>query len=207
MDVVMVRPRAERAWALKAALDYAIAFSLLVLFLPLFAVIAVAVKQSSSGPIFFRQRRYGYRNREFHVYKFRTMSVMEDGAIVTQAERSDSRVTRVGRFLRRTSLDELPQLLNVLRGEMSIVGPRPHAIAHNEQFAQVLELYPRRHRVKPGITGWAQIHGHRGEIKEPQDIRMRLEHDLYYIDNWSVWLDLEILSRTFLAVLVGRGAY
>jgi putative colanic acid biosynthesis UDP-glucose lipid carrier transferase len=135
------------------------------------------------------------------------MTVMEDGEAVKQVEKDDPRVTPVGRFLRRTSLDELPQLFNVLRGEMSIVGPRPHAVAHDEHFARQLELYPWRHRVKPGITGWAQIHGLRGETKTPEDMEKRVEHDFHYIENWSIWLDVEILIRTVVALGRGSDAY
>jgi len=168
-------------------------------------VVALAIKIDSPGPVFFRQRRYGQNNSIFRIFKFRTMAVTEDGPTVKQAERDDPRVTRMGRILRRTSIDELPQLLNVLTGDMSIVGPRPHALAHDQLFEQKLDLFSRRRRVRPGLTGWAQVHGFRGETKTTEDIRSRMQHDLYYIDNWSIWLDIEIITRTVFVLF--RGAY
>ena len=170
-------------------------------------MVALAIKLESKGPVLFRQRRLGQNQKVFQVYKFRTMSVMEDGGVVKQAERNDSRVTRVGRLLRRTSMDELPQLINVLKGEMSIVGPRPHAVVHDEEFMRQLGHYSRRHRVKPGITGWAQVNGLRGETRTSEQLTRRMEHDLYYIANWSIWFDLEIMLRTFVILLPGRNAY
>jgi Undecaprenyl-phosphate glucose phosphotransferase len=207
LDVVMTRPGAERATFLKSTFDYTVAIVGLTCLSPLIAVIAIAIKASSGGPIFFRQRRYGCNHRVINVYKFRTMKVIEDGQDIKQVSPNDPRVTRLGRLLRRTSLDELPQLVNVLKGEMSIVGPRPHAIAHNEYFAGRLELYPWRHRVKPGITGWAQVHGLRGETRTIEDMRRRVACDLYYIENWSIWLDIEILLRTAVALARGQSAY
>jgi putative colanic acid biosynthesis UDP-glucose lipid carrier transferase len=170
-------------------------------------MVALAIKLESKGPVFFRQRRVGKNLKVFRVYKFRTMSVMEDGGVVKQAERNDSRITRVGRLLRRTSMDELPQLINVLKGEMSIVGPRPHAVVHDDEFMRRLGHYSRRHRVKPGITGWAQVNGLRGETRTNEQLTRRMEHDLYYVANWSIWFDLEIMLRTFVILLRGRNAY
>ena len=205
MDVINVVPGSEFSRVAKPLLDYTLAAAGLVLLAPLLAIIAVAIKLDSHGPIFFRQRRYGQNNQVFRIFKFRTMTVAEDGAVVVQAKRNDARVTRVGRLLRSTSLDELPQLLNVLRAEMSLVGPRPHAIAHDEAFEEKLDSFSRRRRVLPGITGWAQVNGYRGETKTIDDLRSRMLHDLYYIDNWSIWLDLEIIARTLLVAT--RRAY
>lgn len=174
---------------------------------PLLLLIAIAIKLDSRGPVLFKQRRHGFNHDVFQVCKFRTMYVAEDGAKVVQATRDDPRVTRVGRFLRRTSLDELPQLFNVVKGEMSLVGPRPHALSHNEYYSSVLARYASRHKVKPGITGWAQINGFRGETDTPEKMRLRVEHDLYYIENWSIWLDLKILFATPFLGFVSRNAY
>jgi exopolysaccharide biosynthesis polyprenyl glycosylphosphotransferase len=179
----------------------------LVAFLPAMVVIALAIKVDSEGPVLFRQRRHGYNHRVIEVLKFRTMRVLENGAVVRQATRNDSRVTRAGAFLRRTSLDELPQFLNVLRGEMSIVGPRPHALAHNSYYGTVIEKYSNRHRVKPGITGWAQVHGFRGETTDPSMMEKRVRYDLDYIENWSIWLDFKIMIMTPLFGLFRRSAY
>lgn len=204
-NVINLVPLSERNRLLKSALDYAVAGIGLVLLAPLLALVAVAIKLDSPGPVFFRQRRYGQNNRIFRIFKFRTMAVTEDGDQIRQAEPNDPRVTRVGRILRRTSIDELPQLINVLLGDMSIVGPRPHALAHDQLFEQQLDFFARRRRVRPGLTGWAQVHGYRGEMKTAKDIRRRVQHDLYYIDNWSIWLDIEIIIRTVFVLL--RGAY
>jgi len=198
-------PLSESNVLLKSMLDYAVALVGLIVLAPLLAVVALAIKIDSPGPVFFRQRRYGQNNSIFRIFKFRTMAVTEDGPTVKQAERDDPRVTRMGRILRRTSIDELPQLLNVLTGDMSIVGPRPHALAHDQLFEQKLDLFSRRRRVRPGLTGWAQVHGFRGETKTTEDIRSRMQHDLYYIDNWSIWLDIEIITRTVFVLF--RGAY
>jgi putative colanic acid biosynthesis UDP-glucose lipid carrier transferase len=141
----------------------------------------------------------------FRIFKFRTMTVVEDGESVTQARREDIRVTRIGRMLRASSIDEIPQLINVLLGHMSIVGPRPHALAHEREFEETFDLFSRRRRVLPGITGWAQVNGCRGETKTPEDVEKRMEYDLYYVDNWSIWFDLEIIVRT--VATVARGAY
>ncbi len=205
MDVVNIVPPSERSQLVKLLLDRTLAALGVILLAPLFAVVALAIKLDSPGPVLFVQRRYGRNNAIFGIFKFRTMTVQEDGAEVRQAQRDDVRVTRVGRILRRTSIDELPQLLNVLLGQMSLVGPRPHAIAHDDAFETELDLFARRKRVRPGITGWAQIHGYRGETPTTADVRSRMEHDLFYIDNWSIWLDLEIIARTIF--VVGRGAY
>jgi putative colanic acid biosynthesis UDP-glucose lipid carrier transferase len=186
----------------KRVLDLAIAGTFLTWGWPLLAAIAVGVKLSSPGPALFKQRRYGLGAQEIDVYKFRTMRVMEDGAVVRQATRGDARITRFGAILRRTSLDELPQFFNVLRGDMSVVGPRPHAVSHNQQYrAQILE-YMLRHKVKPGITGWAQVNGWRGETDTLEKMVQRVTHDLEYIRRFSLLLDLQIVFRT----VFGRGA-
>ena len=144
------------------------------------------------------QRRYGFNQQPFRIIKFRTMRALEDGAVIPQTTRDDPRLTRIGRWLRRWNIDEIPQLFNVLIGDMSLVGPRPHALAHDHEYERGISLYARRHNVKPGITGWAQINGYRGEIDNDEKIRKRVEHDLFYIDNWSLWLDLKIMARTLL---------
>ena len=204
-NVVNRMPISESSRIVKSVLDYVVAIVGVTLFAPLLAVIALAIKLDSPGPIFFLQRRYGQNNRIFRIIKFRTMTVTEDGPIVRQAQRGDPRVTRVGYYLRRLSLDELPQLINVLKGDMSIVGPRPHALAHDELFERDLYLFSRRRRVRPGITGWAQVQGYRGETSSAEDIRGRMQRDLFYIDNWSIWFDIEIITRTVFVVF--RGAY
>ena len=169
--------------------------------------IAIAVRRSSPGPILFQQRRYGLEGEEFQVYKFRTMTVCEDGALIRQAQPDDPRTTRVGRFLRRTSLDELPQLFNVLEGTMSLVGPRPHAVAHNERYRRLVSGYMLRHKVRPGITGWAQVNGLRGETANVERMAQRVQFDLDYLRHWSLGLDLRILLRTAYIVLRDRNAY
>lgn len=197
IGVPLVNPPLSRAQRrFKRAFDLAAASVALVLLAPFFAVIAVAVKSDSSGPVFFRQRRTGYNGQPFHILKFRSMQTMEDGASLRQVTVGDSRVTRVGRLLRRSSLDELPQLVNVLAGEMSLIGPRPHALAHDLAFSRTHGRYPRRHAVKPGITGWAQVSGFRGETDTADKIEGRVRHDLAYVDDWSLRLDAEILLRT-----------
>jgi exopolysaccharide biosynthesis polyprenyl glycosylphosphotransferase len=171
-------------------------------------LIALLIKLDGHGPVLFRQRRFGFNNDPITVLKFRTMSAdAANDVTVPQATRHDPRVTRVGRILRRTSLDELPQLINVLKGEMSLVGPRPHAIAHNEYYAEAIDGYLGRHRVKPGITGWAQVNGLRGETATVQAMHERVKHDLYYIENWSMPFDLLILLRTLMVGFVHRNAY
>lgn len=187
--------------------DIGIALALLLLTAPLLAIVAAGVKLSSSGPAIFRQRRYGVDGREIVVYKFRTMRVADDGPVVAQAMKGDSRVTPFGRFLRRTSLDELPQLFNVLQGTMSVVGPRPHAVAHNEQYRRLIKGYMMRHKVKPGITGWAQVNGLRGETADVEKMRKRIEYDLEYLRRWSLGFDLIIVLKTALIVLKRTNAY
>lgn len=179
---------------------------MLVVTAPLWPLIALAIKLESPGPVFFCQRRRGRFQSVIKVYKFRTMRVMEDGPTVTQATAADDRVTRVGRILRRTSLDELPQLFNVIRGEMSLVGPRPHALAHDEAFSQKLDVYPDRHQMRPGLTGLAQVSGLRGSTAKPGSIEARLDADLSYVQSWSLWLDFKILIRTIGTVLSGKNA-
>jgi Undecaprenyl-phosphate glucose phosphotransferase len=191
--------RSERL--VKRALDSVIAALALVILMPLLLSTALLVKMDSSGPAIFRQRRRGFDNREFMIWKFRTMHVMEDGGKVQQARRKDARFTSIGAVLRKTSIDELPQLVNVLRGEMSLVGPRPHAVAHDEEFGSQIDSYAFRHHVKPGITGYAQVCGYRGETRSLMQMEKRIEHDLWYINNWSFGLDLKIMMRTFMAVL------
>ena len=179
----------------------------LALATPALAAIALAIKLQDGGPVFFRQRRHGFNHEVFNIYKFRTMTVAEDGDDVRQAKKDDPRVTPVGAFLRRYSLDELPQLLNVMKGEMSLVGPRPHALAHNHAYAQAIENYSGRHKMKPGITGWAQVNGYRGETSENELMAERVKFDLDYIDNWSLWFDLKIMVLTAAAVLFPKNAY
>jgi undecaprenyl-phosphate glucose phosphotransferase len=179
---------------------------LLLLAVPM-AVIAIWIKFTSPGPVFFRQRRYGLDGREIRVWKFRTMKVCEDGAVAVQAVKNDPRVTNAGAFLRRNSLDELPQLFNVIEGNMSLIGPRPHPNALNEQFRQKVEGYMLRHKVKPGITGLAQVSGWRGETDTPEKMEKRIECDLQYIRDWSLWLDIKILLRTVWVVILGHNAY
>jgi putative colanic acid biosynthesis UDP-glucose lipid carrier transferase len=171
------------------------------------AIIAAAIKLTSKGPVLFRQRRYGLNGEQITVLKFRTMTVSEDGPQVTQATKNDSRITPLGAFLRRTSLDELPQFFNVLGGHMSIVGPRPHAVAHNEQYRRLISGYMLRHKVKPGITGWAQVNGWRGETDTLEKMQKRIQHDLVYIRNWALFLDIQIIFLTVFGRAVRRNAY
>lgn len=192
---------------LKRAFDIVFAGAALILCAPLLAVLAVGIKLSSPGPVLFRQRRYGLNGEEINVYKFRSMRVCEDGPKVQQATRNDPRITPFGGFLRRTSLDELPQLFNVLEGTMSLVGPRPHAVAHNEQYRKLICGYMIRHKVRPGITGWAQVNGLRGETDTIEKMSARVEHDIDYLNRWSLWLDIKILVRTVLIVLHDDKAY
>ncbi|MCU0867680.1 MAG: undecaprenyl-phosphate glucose phosphotransferase [Planctomycetes bacterium] len=191
----------------KNASDKLLAATLLLLAGPLMVCIAIAIKATSPGPVLFRQRRYGLDGREFHVFKFRSMAVNEDGPVIAQATRNDPRVTRLGGWLRKASLDELPQLFNVLEGKMSLVGPRPHAVAHNEMYRRVIKGYMIRHKVKPGITGWAQVNGYRGETDSVDKMRARVEYDLDYLRRWSVGLDLLIILKTIRIVLRQTNAY
>ncbi|MCE2916456.1 MAG: undecaprenyl-phosphate glucose phosphotransferase [Rubrivivax sp.] len=187
--------------------DVVLASLILVLIAPLLLVLAIGVKLSSPGPVIFRQRRNGLDGEEIVVYKFRSMRTQDDGPVVAQATKDDPRVTPFGAFIRRTSLDELPQFINVLQGRMSIVGPRPHAVAHNEQYRQLIKAYMVRHKVKPGITGWAQVNGHRGETETLDKMAARVEYDLEYLRNWTLGLDLQIIARTIKVVFFDRNAY
>jgi len=189
---------------LRAGFDIAVAAMCLILLAPLLALIAVLVRLDSRGPALFRQTRTGLNGRTFLIYKFRTMHVQEDGAVVRQARRGDARVTRLGALLRKTSLDELPQLLNVLRGDMSLVGPRPHALAHDSYYGERLAAYHHRFAVRPGITGWAQINGSRGETPHLTDMQRRIEFDVWYVQNRTFALDLKILVATARHILPSR---
>jgi putative colanic acid biosynthesis UDP-glucose lipid carrier transferase len=191
----------------KRAIDILLSSAALLLGWPVLLAIAIAVKLSSRGPVLLKQRRYGLHGEEILVYKFRTMTVCEDGAVVVQAKQQDRRVTGIGRLLRRASLDELPQLINILRGTMSFVGPRPHAVAHNELYRRLISGYMIRHKVRPGMTGWAQVHGLRGETPTVEQMRQRVEFDLDYLRNWSPWLDVRIILKTAAIVFLHRKAY
>ncbi|WP_188052276.1 undecaprenyl-phosphate glucose phosphotransferase [Aureimonas fodinaquatilis] len=182
------------------------AMALIALAIP-FIFVAIAIKLDSKGPVFFRQQRRGYNNEAFRIVKFRSMRVQEDGDTVTQARRQDSRITKVGRFIRATSIDELPQFWNVLCGHMSIVGPRPHAVAHDREYDQMIRKYTFRRHAKPGLTGWAQINGHRGETPTLGHMEARLNYDLWYIHNWSLFLDMRIIGRTVLEMINSKSAY
>lgn len=192
----------------KGVEDRTLSLLILLLISPLLLALAIGVKLSSSGPVFFRQQRNGWNGKPIHVLKFRSMVVHQEAAgTVTQASKQDVRITSFGAFLRRTSLDELPQFWNVLTGEMSIVGPRPHAVAHNDQYKVLVDDYMLRHRVKPGITGWAQVSGYRGETDTLDKMQKRVEYDLYYIEHWSLWLDLKIIVMTVFKGFVNKNAY
>jgi undecaprenyl-phosphate galactose phosphotransferase/putative colanic acid biosynthesis UDP-glucose lipid carrier transferase len=193
--------------ALKRALDVIVATGLLVVLAPLFTAVALLTRLESSAPVIFRQRRKGFNGREFTIFKFRTMNVLENGRDIPQARRNDPRVTRLGRILRATSIDELPQLVNVLRGHMSIVGPRPHATAHDDGYTKLIANYAFRQHMKPGLTGWAQVNGFRGETARVEQMEQRVDCDLWYIKNWSFWLDLRILVLTCIELLRRRNAY
>jgi putative colanic acid biosynthesis UDP-glucose lipid carrier transferase len=192
---------------MKRVTDIVLAGCALLLLAPLMVFIALAVKLTSPGPVLFRQRRYGLNGEEILIYKFRSMTVTEDGAVVTQATKSDKRVTPLGRILRSTSLDELPQLLNVLEGKMSVVGPRPHAVAHNELYRKLINGYMIRHKVRPGITGWAQVNGLRGETETVEKMRERIHFDLEYLSHWSPWMDVKIIFRTLWVIARDQNAY
>ena len=192
---------------LKRGSDIVISLLALILLAPLMLLIALAVRLSSPGPVIFKQRRYGLYGEEIYVYKFRSMTVTDDGPVVVQAQKDDRRVTRVGGFLRRTSLDELPQFINALQGRMSIVGPRPHAVAHNEQYRKLIKGYMLRHKVRPGITGWAQVNGLRGETATLDKMEARIQYDLDYLRNWSLWLDLWIILKTVKVVFTRENAH
>lgn len=192
---------------IKRTSDIILSLMILILVSPVMLAVAIGVKRSSPGPILFKQRRYGLDGKEIIVYKFRSMIVCEDGPDVPQARRNDPRVTPFGTFIRKTSLDEFPQFFNVLQGRMSIVGPRPHAIAHNETYRKMIKGYMVRHKVKPGITGWAQVNGYRGETETLEKMKGRIDYDLAYLRNWSLRLDLLIIMKTMLMVLGDRKAY
>jgi len=201
------RPLEGWGGILKTMEDYVIGVAAFIILLPLITAIAIAIKLEGKGPVLFTQLRHGFNHQVFKIYKFRTMTVAEDGDEIPQARANDPRVTPLGAFLRRYSLDEIPQIFNVLKGQMSLVGPRPHALAHNHQYAQTIENYSGRHKVKPGMTGWAQVNGCRGETSEKELMAERVRYDLEYIDNWSLWFDAKILAMTFAAVLFPKNAY
>uniref|UniRef100_Q07SN8 Sugar transferase n=1 Tax=Rhodopseudomonas palustris (strain BisA53) TaxID=316055 RepID=Q07SN8_RHOP5 len=192
---------------LKRLLDVTVAFTSLVVLSPILLLTAFLIRAQDGSPVIFRQRRMGFNNQMFFIYKFRSMRVMEDGSNVSQARRNDLRVTPLGKILRRTSIDELPQLFNVLKGDMSIVGPRPHAVAHDNEYGRMISEYAFRRHVKPGITGWAQVKGFRGETVRLEQMAKRVELDLWYINNWSIALDVHIIARTAFALARGRNAY
>jgi putative colanic acid biosysnthesis UDP-glucose lipid carrier transferase len=192
---------------IKRMSDLLLGTSILLFLSPLMLLVAIGVKMTSPGPVIFRQRRYGLDGREIVVYKFRSMTVMEDGLDIPQAQFNDKRVTRFGKFIRRTSLDELPQFFNVIQGQMSIVGPRPHAITHNEMYRKLIKGYMVRHKVKPGITGWAQVNGHRGETSSLDAMQKRIDFDLEYLKNWSVQMDFVIIFKTISCVFKDSKAY
>jgi putative colanic acid biosysnthesis UDP-glucose lipid carrier transferase len=192
---------------IKRTSDIVLGSAILLLLLPLMLVIALAVRFTSPGPVIFRQRRYGLYGEEIIVYKFRSMTVTDDGSKIVQATKDDQRLTRIGAFLRRSSLDELPQFINVLQGRMSIVGPRPHAVAHNEQYRKLIKGYMLRHKVKPGITGWAQVNGMRGETETLDKMEARIQYDLDYLRSWSLWLDIWIILKTVKVVLTRENAH
>ncbi|MGX9418471.1 undecaprenyl-phosphate glucose phosphotransferase [Vibrio sp. WJH972] len=187
--------------------DIVLASIILLLISPVLIAVAIGVKLSSPGPIIFKQARYGLDGKSIRVWKFRSMKAMDNGAVVKQATKGDPRITKFGAFIRRTSLDELPQFFNVITGQMSIVGPRPHAVAHNEEYRGLIDKYMLRHHVKPGITGWAQINGLRGETETLDKMEKRVEFDLVYIQNWSLWLDIKIVFLTVFKGFVGKTAY
>ncbi len=191
----------------KRFVDIVVAVTALIILAPLMISVAISIKLDSKGPIFFRQTRHGFNGRPFGIYKFRSMTVMEDGDVVRQAQKNDDRVTRVGFWIRRLSIDELPQLLNVVYGDMSIVGPRPHASAHDRYFTSAIEKYAFRHHVKSGITGWAQVCGARGETDTLDKMQRRVELDLWYINNWSIWLDFSIMVKTVFVVFGAENAH
>jgi undecaprenyl-phosphate galactose phosphotransferase/putative colanic acid biosynthesis UDP-glucose lipid carrier transferase len=196
---------AERT--IKRLFDIVGSIALLAALFPVLLLTSLAVKLDSAGPIIFRQKRNGFNGSPFLIYKFRSMTVLEDGATIQQAKKNDTRVTRIGRVLRKTSIDELPQLFNVLRGDMSLVGPRPHALAHDNEYGQSIGAYAFRQHVKPGISGWAQVNGFRGETSSLDRMEQRVEHDLWYINNWSFWLDLRIVLRSCFVMISHQNAY
>lgn len=205
---IFEKPISDWSHLLKRIEDLLLSSIMIVLNLPLLAIIAILIRMDSPGPALFRQRRYGFNNEPFEVLKFRSMRVERPGEVgVKQATEDDPRVTKIGKFLRRSSLDELPQLFNVFMGTMSLVGPRPHAAEHNEYYDEIIHGYSSRHKVKPGITGWAQVNGARGETETPEQMKERVEYDVYYIENWSLLFDLLILLKTFTVVISQKNAY
>jgi Undecaprenyl-phosphate glucose phosphotransferase len=200
-------PLSSAEFTAKRVVDLILGGAILISLIPLIAVVSLLIKISSPGPVIFRQRRKGFNGREFTIYKFRTMTVLEDGAVIRQAQRGDTRITRLGRILRATSIDELPQLINVLLGQMSLVGPRPHAVAHDDGYGRLIANYAFRQHVKPGLTGWAQVNGLRGETSHLEQMEQRVFLDLWYIKNWSFWLDLRIIALTLFELVRGRNAY
>jgi putative colanic acid biosynthesis UDP-glucose lipid carrier transferase len=191
----------------KRALDILGALGGLIFLAPMLLIVAIAIKLESRGPVIFRQRRTGFDGKPFIIYKFRSMRAADDGDKVVQARKGDPRVTRVGALIRRTSIDELPQLMNILKGEMSLVGPRPHALAHDEYYGRRIPGYDLRFYAKPGLTGYAQVSGFRGETADPSLMARRIQFDLEYIRTWSIWLDIEILLRTFITIHSDPAAY
>jgi Undecaprenyl-phosphate glucose phosphotransferase len=204
---IFSRPSSLVDRCLKRTFDIVVAASAAVVLSPLLLLTAVAIKLDSEGPILFRQLRHGFNNEPIHIFKFRTMVISEENGGFQQAARNDPRITRLGHLLRRTNIDELPQLFNVLRGDMSIVGPRPHALAHNDMFADKVKMLSRRHNVKPGMTGWAQVNGYRGQTDTYEKMLKRVEYDLYYIDNWSFFFDVKVVFMTILSRKAYTNAY
>jgi exopolysaccharide biosynthesis polyprenyl glycosylphosphotransferase len=191
----------------KRLLDLVIAIPALIALSPLFLVLAILIRKGSKGPALFRQTRLGLHGEPFQIYKFRTMTVLENGPVIQQAAQNDARVTQTGHWMRRLSLDELPQIINVINGEMSLIGPRPHALAHDRHYGRVIDGYDLRQTVKPGISGWAQVHGHRGATPTTSNMRERLAYDVWYARNANFALDLKIIVRTFGELLSKRNAY
>ena len=204
---ILGAPLSSMEQGVKRAVDIVLASAALVFFVPVMLLTAIAIKLDGPGPIIFRQSRKGFNRKQFIMFKFRTMTVQENGAEIIQARRNDPRVTKIGKLLRAASIDELPQLINVLSGEMSLIGPRPHALAHDNEFEKLLGDYAFRHHVKPGMTGWAQCNGARGATPTLDHVKERVKLDLWYINNWSLWLDFQILIKTFFEVLRKRNAF
>ena len=204
-----LRPRTMRGWQgfAKICLDKLLSLLILIQLMPLLLVVSLLIKLDSKGPVIFKQKRHGLNNKEFWIWKFRTMTVMENGTSFKQAEKNDVRITRIGNFLRKSSIDELPQLVNVLLGDMSIVGPRPHPVALNDKFAPLIASYNYRHDVKPGLTGWAQIKGHRGPTDTLQQMQDRVKHDISYIAHWTIWSDIKIIILTPYYGLFSKNAF
>jgi Undecaprenyl-phosphate glucose phosphotransferase len=204
---IQLAPLTAAQRSFKQLLDLSLAAVGLILLLPTLGVLALAIRLESAGPAFFLQSRIGFNGRPFPIFKFRTMSTLDDGPVVRQASRNDPRVTPLGRLLRALSIDEIPQLLNVLRGEMSMIGPRPHALAHDNEYGRRIATYAMRRRMKPGLTGWAQVNGCRGETPNVDAMQRRIEYDLWYIECWSIWLDVRILLMTIVQLLRPRNIY